>query len=68
MSLSQRLRNLWFWSGISAQDTKDNPHSFVTRAVNKNAIQAQGYIVGTNEEEAAFRDSLNYDGKDTLLP
>jgi len=67
MNPIKRLRNLWFWSGISAQDVQDNPHSFVAQAINKQAIQGQGYIVGLNEEEQSFKDSLNQGNRDTKL-
>jgi len=63
----ERVRNLWFWSGISKDDVKANPHSYHIRKANEEEIHGQAYIIGTSEEEAAFRDSLNYDGHDTKL-
>lgn len=62
-----RLKNIWFWSGISPQDIKDNPHSFVSRALNKIDMQGGGYIAGLSEEESTFAQSLNIDKKDTKL-
>lgn len=67
MSFLQRIRNLYFWSSISKEDIKANPGSYHIKQINKDEIKGQAYIVGTSEEEAAFRDSLNFDGRDTKL-
>jgi hypothetical protein len=62
----ERLKNLWFWSGVSAKDVQDNPHSFVAQALLKQS-DSKAYIVGLSEEESSFADSLNANGLDTKL-
>lgn len=63
----QRLKNLYFWSGVSAHDVAQNPHSAVFQAANRHEMGGQAYIAGFSEEEQSFADSLNKDGRDTKL-
>lgn len=63
----QRFKNIWFWSGISKEDVKANPHSYHIRQVNKEEIKGKGYVAGLNEEESNFAATLNADGKDTYI-
>ena len=67
MNLTKRISNLWFWSTISPEDVKDNPHSFVAQALNKQNMQGGAYFAGLSDEEESFANSLNVNGKDTIL-
>ena len=63
----QRLKNLWWWSGISKEDVKEHPNSFTIHHLNKEEIKGDAYIVGLSEEESAFNATLNADNRDTIL-
>lgn len=63
----QRIKNLWFWSGISKEHTIKNPHSFVKQHIAEQEIKDGGYIIGLSEEEQSFKDTLNSDNRDTKL-
>lgn len=66
VSLIERARNIWFLSSISKEEMIENPHSFIQRAINAEE-SPKGYIAGLSEEEENFNNSLNADGKDTLI-
>lgn len=63
MKWLQRIRNLYFWSGISPQDVKENPHSYTVQAVNKQEMKGQAYIIGMSDEEQSFKESLGTNDK-----
>lgn len=65
--LLQRLKNIWFWSGISREDVKEHPNSFTIHHLNKEEIKEGAYIVGLTEEESSFASTLNADNRDTKL-
>ena len=66
MNLTKRISNLWFWSSVSPEDVKDNPHSFVAHALSRQSNE-KAYFAGFSEEEQSFVDSLNSDHKDAKL-
>jgi hypothetical protein len=63
--LWQRIKTLWYLSGVTKEDLQENPQLF-TQMVQKAKPQL-GYIVGFSEEEQNFANSLNRDNKDTKL-
>lgn len=67
MSLLTRIKNLWFLSTISREDIRENPNSFMTRALHREEMGGMAYIAGLSDEEQSFSDTLNADGKDTTL-
>lgn len=67
MSLWKRVVNLWFLSEISKEDIQKNPHSFALHHANKQDIKGKAYIIGLSDEEQSYAETLNANGKDTLI-
>lgn len=67
INLLQRLKNLWYWSGVSLEEFKENPQGTAVQYFNAQNMSGQAYIIGLSEEEQSYKDSLNVDNKDTIL-
>lgn len=63
----RRLKNFWFLSGLSKEDIRKNPETFMQQYVNAQEMSGKAYIIGLSEEEQSYQDSLNVDNKDTKI-
>lgn len=66
MNLINRVKTIWYLSGLSKEDLQENPQLF-TQFINKRDSPKMGYIIGLSEEEQSFADTLNVDNRDTLV-